>query len=313
MVIAAIAGLMALPRRSDGPRWSWVAIGMVFFVVGDVVFTLRVFAGEYSFGQPLDALWLVGLVLIALGAWQHPSPRLSGVGRMSWSVAAPLISLTVAVTVLVVGNFETVPTAAVGFATGALIVVVVRTALTFRDLRRLAEAERLARTDPLTGLHNRRSAVEALELLAQDQPIDSHILVMAVDVDDFKRVNDTQGHVAGDAVLRRVAEAVAGSVRPTDIAARFGGDEFMVASAVDDPDPLRVEQAARRISDRIKAAVLAGNGHGVPVDVSIGWAVGGDSGESLEQLLNRADAHMYRQKNGHRDPAKRSDRRHDVR
>jgi len=123
------------------------------------------------------------------------------------------------------------------FVTIAIMVSVVRSD---RDsLRRLndqlaaaLEAEaRVARTDPLTGLPNSRSFREALEReLARGQRENGAIGISYIDLDNFKRINDSLGHDAGDDVLRRVGEALRRSVRAEDVAARLGGDEFAIIS-----------------------------------------------------------------------------------
>ncbi len=112
------------------------------------------------------------------------------------------------------------------------------------------EASTLARRDPLTGLGNRRAFDEALErVVAGARRVDRPLTLVIADIEDFKRVNDRHGHLAGDRCLRGVASAIARSVRPSDDAFRWGGDEFAVLLPATDRD------RALAVLDRIAAAV----------------------------------------------------------
>lgn len=156
-----------------------------------------------------------------------------------------------------------------------------------------AELSELAHNDPLTGLPNRALFVErvstALETRRHGEG--SLIGVLFVDVDDFKAVNDTLGHEAGDGVLVAFAERLRACLRPGDVAARFGGDEFTVLL-----DDLASVAEAEAVSDRLLAALAAPvfmGGREIPVRASIGVAVGERRLESAEHLLRRADSGMY--------------------
>jgi diguanylate cyclase (GGDEF)-like protein len=115
---------------------------------------------------------------------------------------------------------------------------------------RLWQAERDARTDPLTELPNRRTWAESLSREEERCRRFGHpAAVLAVDLDDFKRVNDRLGHPVGDEHLRRAAGAIAASVREHDVVARWGGDEFCVLAVECD------EEAARALSERVGRAL----------------------------------------------------------
>lgn len=152
---------------------------------------------------------------------------------------------------------------------------------------------RLAVTDPLTGLHNRRYAVSRLSALASAALASgSCMAVMIVDLDRFKRVNDEWGHAAGDAVLVEVARRLSGVLRPGDLLARIGGEEFLIAL----PDTALPD--ARRIAERLLAAlqetpVALPQDRRIQITASIGLAVA-DMGEihrheSVQSVLDRAD------------------------
>lgn len=156
-------------------------------------------------------------------------------------------------------------------------------------------AQDLAWLDALTGLANRRRIAEVgADALARTREAGTDCAVALMDVDDFKRVNDTFGHGAGDAVLQGVARALSGAMGPGDHAARWGGEEFVVLM----PGAPMVD--ARERAERLRAAVeglaiAAGGGRPVRCTVSIGLATAGRL-DSFEQLVNRADRAMYRAK-----------------
>jgi diguanylate cyclase (GGDEF)-like protein len=163
--------------------------------------------------------------------------------------------------------------------------------------RRNSELARQSSRDSLTGILNRKGFFAALKPVSHlSQRNDRTVAVMVIDVDDFKQVNDLFGHPAGDEALRKVAAAMRSSVRASDLVARYGGDEFVVFLSVVTPG------AAKSIAEDIRKQVeVLSGGDGVAITVSIGLAEGRlplsvDVG--IEQLIQRADASMYRAKRG---------------
>jgi diguanylate cyclase (GGDEF)-like protein len=167
-------------------------------------------------------------------------------------------------------------------------------ALVLRNALLHAEVERLATTDALTGLANRRVFEQALsrELARADREGTLTTLII-FDVDHFKQVNDTYGHQAGDEVLRHVGRALASVARRSEVVARFGGEEFVMVLGTCD------EQEARAAAERVRAAIAAPGGP-VEVTASAGAATGGP-GVDGDELLRAADAALYRSKASGRD------------
>ena len=160
------------------------------------------------------------------------------------------------------------------------------------ELSRLKEQLRhQAYHDPLTGLANRAMFAEQVEAqLAARQPgLDA--VVLFLDLDDFKLVNDTLGHGAGDRLLRVVAERINGCVRSEDLAARLGGDEFAVL-LLDTPNLDRSLAVAQRIIEALQVPFQIG-GQEISIGASIGIAATSRSDGSADVLLRNADVAMY--------------------
>jgi two-component system cell cycle response regulator len=158
-----------------------------------------------------------------------------------------------------------------------------------------------ALTDPLTGLYNRRYMAQHLPgLLAKAAAAGKPLALFMIDIDHFKKVNDTHGHAAGDAVLKAVAARIPDLVRAEDTAARMGGEEFMAVLPDAGPEPaLRVAERLRQAIAEMKIADPAAPG-GLSVTVSIGVA-SAKAGETPEALMGRADAALYRAKQAGRN------------
>ncbi|MGA1439043.1 MAG: diguanylate cyclase [Ilumatobacteraceae bacterium] len=149
-----------------------------------------------------------------------------------------------------------------------------------------------ADTDELTGLRNRRSGLRLLDDLARSETAFS---VLVIDVDHFKRVNDTLGHDGGDVVLRSVAAVLSRLVRGDDAVCRWGGEEFVAVVVAVGPEPGRL--MAERLRAAVRAEVTAGD---TTVTVSVGVAHRG-AGESAMNAMKQADGALYEAKAAGRD------------
>lgn len=165
----------------------------------------------------------------------------------------------------------------------------------------------MALTDGLTGLHNRRYLESHLDGIAKRTEGGSHTLsLVLIDLDHFKRVNDTYGHAAGDEVLKTVAKRLLRNVRGFDTAARFGGEEFVIAM----PDtPIDVAfTVADRIRNKIAEDPIAlPDGSEISVTLSAGVAESSQPGETPAELIARADKALYMAKHDGRDRVVRAD------
>ena len=166
-----------------------------------------------------------------------------------------------------------------------------------RASKRIGYLEQLADKDPLLPVMNRRAFVaELARMIAFAERYDAPGSVLYFDIDGMKRVNDDQGHGAGDAVLRHVAEILLREVRASDVVGRLGGDEFGVILA--QTDPKAAADKASWLARAIESGTTTWNGQ--PLDVGISYGVYTFAGgEEVDEALNAADQAMYaRKRNG---------------
>jgi diguanylate cyclase (GGDEF)-like protein len=223
-------------------------------------------------------------------------------------LALPFGAVALALTLLMLGRIvpSSIPVAA---ETGLAMALALVAARRLR-LERLAEEESLslleARVlelremtlrDPLTGLYNRRYVSEAGRgLVFQSRRYGSDIHALMIDIDHFKRVNDELGHPKGDEVLRGIASILRVAIRESDMAARIGGEEFLVLL------PKAGAESAHNIANRIRDLVGATTFEGVPWPVTVSLGVTGiREGEDYESLVERADSYLYQSKRSGRN------------
>jgi len=157
------------------------------------------------------------------------------------------------------------------------------------------ELHRLSITDGLTGLYNRKHVMDLFDMeFVRTQRYKIPFSVQIADLDHFKSINDTYGHLAGDAVLRRISEALGQSVRACDHVGRYGGEEFLVILPNTDADGAM--DMAERIRQEISQVEFFNDGEAFSMTLSMGVAVCLDGDDSVEGILHRADDALYRAK-----------------
>lgn len=154
------------------------------------------------------------------------------------------------------------------------------------------EAKFFSEKDSLTEAYNRRFVIKKFpKLLAKANKKKETLIVFIVDIDNFKDINDTQGHEFGDSVIQCISRALTNNIRKEDFLARWGGDEFLIIMWKNDkmcPDIL-----LERVKDSLEDA---SEQFGTPLSVSIGKSVYPDNGSNLVELIKFADKRMYEQK-----------------
>ena len=156
----------------------------------------------------------------------------------------------------------------------------------------LSDAERRAQTDPLTGVLNRRSLIERLHAAcSRAQTRGLPVALLFIDLDHFKSINDTRGHLAGDACLRAVIGPIQKELRKSDVIGRYGGEEFIVI--LSSADAHAAQTIAQRIRERVEGLEIEGFGDPIRFTCSIGVAASDSLNVWDEELVASADSAVY--------------------
>lgn len=246
--------------------------------------------------SPNDPSWLprLGRLVVRLGPWRATALLTALILAATVSLAAALVALGggdvgLAVAVAAACVLLTAPVAG-----GVIVHLAYRLELA---RRRLAVA---ATCDELTGLPNRRHfTTEAARVWAQCRRYDTDAALLLVDVDDFKAINDSHGHAAGDNVLREIARVVSQALRQADLPARFGGDELVVF--LPHTDPLGALDVAERIRVHVGDLRVDWQGEPLKVTVSVGVAAANHTHATLDALMHDADVALYAAKQAGRN------------
>jgi diguanylate cyclase (GGDEF)-like protein len=317
MLVLGVSRMMMRRRAGSEAPWplALLAAGMTVLAVADIVYARLDLAGSYMPGTLPDALWIVALFAIALAGltqWQSSWPNRPTVDDRD--VAPPVSKLpylAVLIGLLLVLNETSrnvggpLSVLLLG-ALGLTLIVVARQVTVLRDNERLVrELHRLANTDPLTGLANRRRLFElAPRLVSRAHRSLQTVTAVMIDIDHFKEINDRYGHAAGDEVIRTVAERCSAALRPTDLLARYGGDEFIAIIAGETGSYRR--EIAVRLRESIGDECIETSAGPIETTLSVGVATSSEAG--LERLLQEADAALLRAKRAGRNAVFRAPR-----
>ena len=300
LVVAAVEQVL-IAKAIGGMKRAFVAgivdLVVLTFLIHELGSTTSVYAAMYFFVGTLNALVVglrVGVGLAVLNAIAYDAVVWAEwAGKLPFAPDGPdatrdvpptfqaALAATALVTVLLIAS-----TAVVG-----MLVHSVRkheADLTAANTR----LEDLSQRDPLTGLFNRRHLFTRLEHeLARAQRGHSLAVVM-LDLDRFKHINDNQGHLRGDLLLKEIAGALVASTRVIDVAARYGGDEFMVV--LPDTDAADAHVVADRIASAVRAVGVKFDAER-PVTASVGLAIA-RADDGIASIIRRADENAYRAK-----------------
>jgi diguanylate cyclase (GGDEF)-like protein len=307
LIVSMVVSTVARPTHHRGVV-ALLGASLTAMAVADSGFSYLTSEGVYHTGDPIDIGWVAAFLLVALAAWTCATRSVAAVPTKSDQATEPAsvtllpyVPLTVALAVVVVRTvqgqrFGVVEAISLGLA---MAIVMGRQYLAFRDNRglldELARRERQlhqqAFHDQLTGLANRALFLDRVEhalalRLRELRPL----AILFCDLDDFKAVNDTVGHGAGDELLIRVAERLRGVLRAGDTLARLGGDEFAVL-VEDGVDPVGV--GARIVETLHYPFALESGELAIGVSVGVTELTGDQTNPTRDALLAQADIAMY--------------------
>ena len=300
LLIFAI-GALGMTGWRPGRVWMLIGASMLLTAVADSTYLYHTATDTYREGTWIEGLWPGAAILLALAAWT-PWPRPTRRRVEDWRlVSVPAVSLLSALGVFVYGNVhhQLTPPALI-LATATVLAVSARLMLTVREnLAMLVSSRRLALTDPLTGLGNRRRLMEDLSLACRSGRAGERWALVLYDLNGFKRYNDTFGHPAGDALLARLSDKLQRPSPPTAAAYRMGGDEFCVLVRATASGEEEEEQ--RLVAASVEA--LSEEGPGFSIGAAHGEVSIPREGSEPAAILQLADQRLYARKDQTRDPA----------
>lgn len=274
VTIAFIVFFMYVTDTRERLAFGGLAFGVAQFITGAALLHFRITAEQRTRWLLAGSFFLLGTGLLWLGftAWFEPEALLPTSGLST--TPGPALLAFYAVTICSSFAF-----------------------LLMHKERADRETYELATTDSLTTVYNRRTFKELAEpQLSRSRRAEMPVSLLMLDLDHFKRINDTYGHLGGDDVLKAFAGLVRSCLRKEDLLSRYGGEEFVVL--LPGASQAQAFSLAERIREGVAARSFDANGHLVRVTVSIGIASeGGDTLPSLEAMLGRADEALYRAKN----------------
>jgi diguanylate cyclase (GGDEF)-like protein len=296
-----LRGAVAQTRRS---LWL-IAIAIALFAVADLIYGYIVLHGVYHGGDPIDTLYMLAFACFAAAALRQqalPAPAALAEDRTQGPHASwlPYLAIAGGVTIMIVKEYHQpfFPNMSITIIVALTFgLVVVRQILAQASVS--ASREQLkhqADHDPLTGLYNRRRFAEELErILRNASRYKRHGALLMLDLDDFKAINDTRGHAAGDEALKTLSQAILQRVRVGDVVARLGGDEFAVVLSEAD------ERQALVVAEDIRTGVAARN-LDPPIHITCGLVPFDEHRDLLaDDALIAADIALYEAKEKGKD------------
>lgn len=263
LIFSTFNAAVILRRQARSPLMTIFAISATSFTLSSLAFIL---------GRPWNHMWWLAHAIFAAGFF--------------------LLSYGVARAFLTTRSFSTIYSQEEMMA--RLAEAMARTENALHELERTNRTlERLSATDPLTGADNRRRFTEQIEAeMARIRRGGEPFSVLALDLDNFKLINDQYGHQAGDDILKEFVQRCLDSIRPYDGVARVGGEEFMILL------PKTVLEAARDIAERLRTAIASkffesGQQRQIPVTISIGVSQFGRDGDTIDAIVRTADERLY--------------------
>ncbi len=288
LLLGIVILMLALGGWRAGRTFGLIAAGFVVMAAADGIYLYQEVHGGYTAGTPLDSLWLLSALTLAYAAWQPDSAPASERDSSILVMIAPVFFGVVAIGILAYGNAKGVTGLSIWLAVATLLTVLIRLVVTAdENIRLIASSTDLANHDALTGLGNRRALLHDLQIASAQATPTKPKLLLLFDLNGFKRYNDTFGHPAGDALLKRLGRRLAEQASSDGRTYRLGGDEFCALLEIKG-DP--VAQASS-----LAQALLESAEH-FTIGASYGEVLLGSESTDVDDALRIADQRLYAQK-----------------
>jgi two-component system cell cycle response regulator len=290
LMLALVVGVVALTRWRPGRTWSLLLVGLAALVVADVAFTLQETDASLPGGDWIEPIYLLAAACIGAEAWQPRADTIKAGARFDgWrELMVPGFFAAVMIGLFAMQYFSRASALTTILWAATMLAVIVRLGMSVRENKKLLEQ---VWTDHLTGLGNQgRMQVDLAERCAAagEEPV----TLLLLDLNGFKRFNDTFGHPAGDTMLARMGGQLREAVGGDGCAYRIGGDEFAVLLG-------GPEEQRRSISKRAAEALTA-SGKGFELGAAWGTVAIPDEADTPAEAMQLADVRMYAQKESRR-------------
>ncbi|HKO37432.1 MAG TPA: GGDEF domain-containing protein [Solirubrobacterales bacterium] len=300
ILLALVVGIIALTRWRPGRTWTLLLAGLTTMAIADVAYTLQTYEATLPGGDWVEPLYVISAVFIGVEAWQPKAATIQPDARFDgWrELVVPGIVAALMISLVAMQYFSDATALTTILWSAAMLAVIGRLALSLRENKRLLEQ---VQTDRLTGLGSQ--ARLQVDLEAREQSPAEPMTVILLDLNGFKRYNDTFGHPAGDKMLSMLGRRLGAALRPgatgypEATGYRLGGDEFLVVVE----GGLVGLGFEKRDAIAVRAAeALTSKGRGFELGAAWGIASIPEEADSAAEAMRLADVRMYAQKESRR-------------
>ncbi len=290
LMLALVVGIIALSRWRPGRTWTLLLLGLVALVFADIATTLQTATTSSAYAPGwVTPFYMLGAVSIGIEAWQREADPIRPAGRVDdrRELMVPGLFGVITIGLLTIQYVKAVSLLTAVLSAATMLAVVIRLAVSVVENRKLLEQ---VRTDTLTGLGNQGGL--HVDLAGHCRGGEVPVTLLLLDLNGFKRFNDTFGHPAGDRMLARLGSELGQALGDGGAAYRIGGDEFAV---VLECEPERVAELSRKAAEALTA-----RGEDYLLGAAWGAVSIPEEATSPQAALQLADVRMYAQKQSRR-------------
>lgn len=291
IMLSLVVGVIALSGWRPDRTWALLLAGLSAMAIADIAYTLQSTEGTLPAGNWIDPIYLISASFLGSVLWRPTAADLRTSRRIATQreLVVPAFFASVMIGLFAMQYFSATSGLSTVLWAATMLAVIARLAISVRENRALLEQ---VRTDALTGLSNRGAMQIELDDLLQSSGAEEPAAVVLLDLNGFKRYNDTFGHLAGDELLSRLGRRLEQATQPYGSAYRIGGDEFCVLLDCSEVDFDEATRAA--------ATGLSEKGKGYDITASWGIATIPREASVASEALGLADVRMYAQKESRR-------------